>query len=107
MVGQDIGGIIGMSVVKDAPEKFDGIVLMNSALPTGFSAEDILRNRPIETARTNLPFLVLRATVALFGTGLPIVSASLSVADSIPICKHIHTSYRAKCIGGSSGSTRS
>ena len=73
VVGQDLGGIIGMSVVKDAPEKFDGIVMMNSALPTGFSAEEILRNNPLETARMNLPFLVLRATVELFGTNLPIV----------------------------------
>ena len=33
VVGQDLGGIVGMSVVKDGPEKFSGLVLINSGLP--------------------------------------------------------------------------
>ena len=59
---------------KDAPERFSGLVLMNSGLPTGFSAEEVIRSRPLDVVRGNLPFFILRATVALFGTGLPIVS---------------------------------
>jgi len=72
VVGQDLGGMVGMSVVKDSPERFSGLVLMNSGLPTGFSAEEVLRSRPLDVIRGNLPFFVLRATVALFGTSLPI-----------------------------------
>jgi len=74
VVGQDLGGIVGMSVVKDGPEKFSGLVLINSGLPTGFSVDDLIKENPLEVVRTNLPFFVLRATVALFGTSLPIVS---------------------------------
>jgi len=72
VVGQDLGGIVGMSVVKDGPEKFSGLVLINSGLPTGFSVDDLIKENPLEVVRTNLPFFVLRATVALFGTSLPI-----------------------------------
>jgi len=72
VVGQDLGGVVGMSVVKDAPERFSGLVLMNSGLPTGFSAEEVLRSQPLEVVRGNLPFFVLRATIALFGANLPI-----------------------------------
>ena len=74
VVGQDLGGIVGMSVVKDGPEKFSGLVLINSGLPTGFSVDDLIKENPLEVVRTNLPFFVLRATIALFGTSLPIVS---------------------------------
>ena len=76
VVGQDLGGIVGMSVVKDGPEKFSGLVLINSGLPTGFSVDDLIKENPLEVVRTNLPFFVLRATVALFGTSLPIVSTT-------------------------------
>ena len=80
VVGQDLGGIVGMSVVKDGPEKFSGLVLINSGLPTGFSVDDIIRENPLEVVRTNLPFFVLRATVALFGTSLPIVSLMITLS---------------------------
>ena len=85
VVGQDLGGIVGMSVVKDGQEKFSGLVLINSGLPTGFSVDDLIRENPLEVVRTNLPFFVLRATVALFGTSLPIVSLTIEYLYYIPL----------------------
>ena len=100
VVGQDLGGIVGMSVVKDGPEKFSGLVLINSGLPTGFSVDDLIKENPLEVVRTNLPFFVLRATVALFGTSLPIVSPT--TINFILVCifstLHAFTVFGASCV---------
>ena len=93
VVGQDLGGIVGMSVVKDGPEKFSGLVLINSGLPTGFSVDDLIKENPLEVVRTNLPFFVLRATVALFGTSLPIVSPTTIITFCIFSTLHAFTVF--------------
>lgn len=36
LVCQDWGGLTGLSVVKDAPDIFSSLVIMNTGLPTGF-----------------------------------------------------------------------
>ena len=40
MVCQDWGGGTGLSVLKDIPEKFNAVVIMNTGLPTGDVAGD-------------------------------------------------------------------
>ena len=34
LVCQDWGGLTGLSVVKDAPERFSSLVIMNTGLPS-------------------------------------------------------------------------
>ena len=34
------GGLTGLSVVKDAPQLFSSLVIMNTAVPTGFDFTD-------------------------------------------------------------------
>ena len=71
LVGQDWGGITGLSVVKDIPERFSNLVLMNTAVPTGWD-DEMLRNNPFENIQTGLPFLAWRQAVQFFGTQLPL-----------------------------------
>ena len=41
LVCQDWGGLIGLTVVKDIPERFSSLVIMNTGLPTGDIMGDI------------------------------------------------------------------
>ena len=40
LVCQDWGGLTGLSVVKDIPDKFSSLVIMNTGLPTGDMTSD-------------------------------------------------------------------
>lgn len=67
LVCQDWGGLTGLSVVKDAPDIFSSLVIMNTGLPTGFDIFKESRN-----IAKLLPFYVWRTSVLLLGTSLPV-----------------------------------
>lgn len=71
LVCQDWGGLVGLSLVKDSPELFSNLVIMNTGLPIGMDQAE-LRAKPMEILERSLPFLVLRSAVSLFGTFLPL-----------------------------------
>lgn len=63
LVCQDWGGLTGLSVVKDMPDSFSALVLMNTGLPDG--------SQPGGFAKV-LPFVLWRSFVAFCGHALPI-----------------------------------
>lgn len=65
LVCQDWGGLTGLSVVKDSPQFFSRLVIMNTGLPAGteFSLNNIHRG---------MPFLMWRNFAQLLGTSLPV-----------------------------------
>ncbi|CAL4085046.1 unnamed protein product [Meganyctiphanes norvegica] len=67
MVCQDWGGLTGLSVVKDLPEAFSRLVIMNTGLPCGTKR---LYSPQVIAGFT--PFLMWRSLVELFSTQLPI-----------------------------------
>ncbi|XP_018014525.1 haloalkane dehalogenase, partial [Hyalella azteca] len=65
LVCQDWGGLTGLSVVKDCPDRFSRLVIMNTGLPVGGDFS-------INTLSKLTPFLMWRAFAQLFGTHLPV-----------------------------------
>src|SRR5205085_220440 len=57
LVVQDWGGLIGLRVTSEMPEKFARLVIMNTALPTGDepAGEGFLRWREFAASSTDLP----------------------------------------------------
>jgi len=71
LVCQDWGGLTGLSVVKDCPQLFSNLVIMNTALP----APGIDPSRWESTFsgfQAMLPFVLWRTLVLLVGTWLPL-----------------------------------
>ena len=63
LVCQDWGGLVGLSVVKDAPDMFANLVIMNTGLPSGIlNFSDDMG----DTASGPLPFLKLVQGVSNF-----------------------------------------
>jgi haloalkane dehalogenase len=71
LVCQDWGGLVGLSLVKDTPDVFSNLVIMNTGLPTGVEHESFFEN-PLKAISEILPFLLWRSSVAFFGTSYPI-----------------------------------
>jgi len=78
LVCQDWGGLTGLSVVKDAPERFSSLVIMNTGLPSpvfDFRDEDKFEGKTVSFGKKLvgfLPFCVWRLSNLLFGTHLPV-----------------------------------
>jgi len=62
LICQDWGGLTGLSVVKDMPDTFEALVLMNTGLPNG--------ERDNTTGL--VPFMAWRLFDSLFGNRLPV-----------------------------------
>lgn len=65
LVCQDWGGLTGLSVVKDAPQYFSRLVMMNTGLPAGSEFS-------INTIDRVTPFLMWRSFAQLLGASLPV-----------------------------------
>jgi len=65
LVCQDWGGLTGLNVVKDCPDLFSRLVVMNTGLPSG-------EHFKIRNFHKITPFLLWRQFAALFGVHLPI-----------------------------------
>jgi len=72
LVGQDFGGLIGLSIVKDMPDRFSSLVLINAGIPTGFG-EDFFRRNFVENVREFAPFFAWRSAISLFGASFPLL----------------------------------
>ncbi|XP_068246514.1 haloalkane dehalogenase-like [Palaemon carinicauda] len=70
LVCQDWGGLVGLSVVKDNPNVFTRLVIMNTGLPSGIG----FSNKSVEKLAKFTPFLLWRTFAELFGTSLPVYS---------------------------------
>lgn len=71
LVCQDWGGLTGLSVVKDCPQLFSSLVIMNTGLPSpaiDFSSKAGTFNQ----IKKGLPFLLWRSVVELVGTWIPL-----------------------------------
>jgi len=68
LVCQDWGGLTGLSVVKDVPDKFSHLVIMNTGLPSG----ETLSMGDLPKIQKLLPFVLWRSCVTLFGIHLPV-----------------------------------
>jgi haloalkane dehalogenase len=64
LVCQDWGGLIGLSVVKDMPDAFESLVIMNTGLPDGRPTKAIFNNA--------IAFLTWRLFAMLCGNRLPV-----------------------------------
>jgi len=71
LIAQGWGGVLGLSLVKDMPDKFSNLILMNTGLPTGLD-DEILRENPVEGVINVLPFFIWRSAMFLFGTRFPL-----------------------------------
>lgn len=71
LVCQDWGGLVGLSVVKETPDVFSNLVIMNTGLPIGEDQDTFFEN-PLKSISQMLPFLVWRLSVTFFGTSLPL-----------------------------------
>lgn len=67
LVCQDWGGLVGLSVVKDNPNIFSRLVIMNTGLPAGIGLS-------INNIYRATPFLLWRSFAELLGTSLPVYS---------------------------------
>ncbi|KAF2345765.1 Alpha/Beta hydrolase fold, partial [Trinorchestia longiramus] len=65
LVCQDWGGLTGLSVVKDCPDKFSRLVIMNTGLPDGC-------DYTLANVWKLTPFMVWQSVVELLGKHLPI-----------------------------------
>jgi len=72
LVGLDFGAIVGLSIVKDMPDRFSSLVLINAGIPTGFGAEFFRRNF-IENVCDFAPSFAWRSAVSLFEVNFPLV----------------------------------
>jgi len=80
LVCQDWGGLTGLSVVKDAPQRFSDLVIMNTGLPSpvldlndDYSATPGSVSIPVYKKIIGfLPFCLWRTFVLLIGTNLPV-----------------------------------
>jgi haloalkane dehalogenase len=64
LVCQDWGGLTGLSVVKDMPDVFNSLVIMNTGLPVGMT-------KPSDIPM-GVPFLVWRLSMLLLANFLPV-----------------------------------
>jgi len=77
LVCQDWGGLTGLSVVKDAPDRFSNLVIMNTGVPSpvfDFRGEENGR-QDLSTGKVLigfLPFTVWKLFNLLMGTHLPV-----------------------------------
>ena len=62
-------GLVGLSMVKDLPNHFSQLVIMNTGLPTGNDWKAINSFAKLQRV---LPFCLWRAFVSLFATLLPV-----------------------------------
>lgn len=69
LVCQDWGGLVGLSLVKDSPDIFSNLVIMNTGLPIGGEHESLFA-QPSRALSKILPFLLWRSVVSFFGTSL-------------------------------------
>merc|ERR1711915_80651 len=79
LVCQDWGGLIGLTTVKDIPQMFSSLVIMNTGLPApvmDFNDDqgDAVKGRlsVISKIQKSLPFILWRSLVQLMGTNLPV-----------------------------------
>jgi len=71
LVCQDWGGLIGLSVVKDLPDYFSEIVVMNTGIPNGNNRSKLFF-QPLKTLQTFVPFLLWRSCVQLLENNIPV-----------------------------------
>ena len=77
--------MIGLSVVKDLPDYFSEIVVMNTGIPTGNNRSKLLL-QPLKTLQEFVPFLLWRSCVKLLENNLPVemmMSRIMKYPDSI------------------------
>ena len=77
--------MIGLSVVKDLPDYFSEIVVMNTGIPTGNNRSRLLF-QPMKTLQEFVPFLLWRSCVKLLENNLPVemmMSRIMKYPDSI------------------------
>ena len=96
-----IPGLIGLSVVKDLPDYFSEIVVMNTGIPNGNNRSQLFF-QPLKTLHTFVPFLLWRSCVQLLENNLPVemmMSKIMKYPDSISKVSMltIVESYGAKC----------
>jgi len=77
LVCQDWGGLTGLSVVKDAPDRFSNLVIMNTGLPSPILdlSDDMGGEKSVSISKKIqgfLPFILWRSCVMLIGTNLPV-----------------------------------
>jgi len=72
LIGLDFGAIVGLSIVKDMPDRFSALVMMNTGVPTGFG-EEFLRRNFLENVRDFVPFFAWRSAITFFGAKFPLV----------------------------------
>ena len=92
LVCQDWGGLVGLSVVKDAPDMFANLVIMNTGLPSGILnfSEDMG-----DTASGPLPFLKLLQGVSNFSNSSALFNFIFSVFLSFS-GEHLHRCSKQK-----------
>merc|ERR1719320_1347524 len=76
VVCQDWGGLTGLAVVKDMPQRFSRIVVMNTGLPVGLTKDVIEETwnngELIDLVHRSFAFLIWQASVKLIGNYLPV-----------------------------------
>ena len=72
LVCQDWGGLIGLSVVKDMPDHFSDIVVMNTGLPIGGLAQTLEEEPVWKQVIKAVPFLFWKTLATVAGTYIPV-----------------------------------
>lgn len=87
LVGHGWGGLVGLNIIQEAPDHFEGVVMMNTGLPIG-------EHTTLTQLHTVTPFLAWRALVRLFGVNLP-VGLVFKYCFSSNVTKQVLAAYSA------------